>query len=126
MRAAVSLSLVAVFGASLILSGCASGGNAGFCGPLLDDTEIAAVAFNPVVPGMDVTAHVQDRLELVEKLSPAADLADELETWKAYLEKVVDVTDEDLSGAFDAYHDDPAVEKAGTALRDYYTDVCLR
>jgi len=126
MRAVTSSSLVIVLGASLILSGCASGGNAGFCGPLIDDTETAAVVFAPMVPGMNHEHQAGERLELAEKLEPTADLADDLEIWKRYLEAMVDtIDDDDLTAAIAAYSDDPAVEKAGTALFDYYTDVCM-
>ncbi|MDQ0646798.1 hypothetical protein QFZ53_000994 [Microbacterium natoriense] len=125
MRAATSSSLLVVLGASLILSGCASGGNAGFCGPLHDDSEMAAVVFTPMIPEMNNGDEAEERLELAEKLEPTAELADDLETWRTYLEAVVDTIDDDPAAALAAYNDDAAVAKAGTALSDYYGDVCL-
>ncbi|HZU92843.1 MAG TPA: hypothetical protein VFF85_04400 [Microbacterium sp.] len=125
MRAATSSSFLVVLGASLILSGCASGSNAGFCGPLHDDSETAAVVFTPMIPEMNDGDEAEERLELTEKLEPTAELADDLETWHTYLVAVVDSIDHDPAAALAAYNDDAAVAKAGTALSDYYGDVCL-
>lgn len=108
--------------ATLGITGCASGGDAGFCGPLHDDHETAAVVFDPLIPGTDDAGTVQTRLELVEKLEPTPELVDDLEIWTEYLIGAADIIDEDPDVVL-AAHDAVA---AGEALSDYYTGICLR
>lgn len=117
--------ILLVLGASVaMLSGCASGGDAGFCGPLHDEHETSAVAFDPLIPGMNTEADVQSRLDLVEKVEPIPELADDLETWKGYLTVAEDSIAADPTALIDAYDDDVAA--SGQALSDYYTGTCLQ
>lgn len=110
--------------ATLVMTGCASGGDAGFCGPLHDDHETAAVAFDPLTPGTDDADTVRTRLALVEKLEPTPELADDLQVWIDYLDDAVDTIDDDPDAVVAAHDGD--VVAAGEALSDYYGGICLR
>ena len=122
MRARRSTLITVALAATLGMTGCASGGDAGFCGPLHDDHETAADAFDPLIPGTDDADTVRTRLALVEKLEPTPELADDLEVWTDYLIGAADIIDDDPDAVL-AAHDAAA---AGEALSDYYTGICLR
>lgn len=117
--------ILLALGASVaMLSGCASGGDAGFCGPLHDEHETAAVAFAPLIPGMNTEGDVTARLALVEKLEPTPELADDLEAWKGYLTVAADSITDDPTALLAAYDDD--VKASGETLSDYYSGTCLQ
>ncbi|WP_311260532.1 hypothetical protein [Microbacterium sp. WCS2018Hpa-9] len=117
--------ILLALGASVaMLTGCASGGDAGFCGPLHDEHETAAVAFAPLIPGMNTEADVQSRLDLVEKVEPTPELAGDLDVWKGYLTVAADSITDDATAVIDAYDDDVAA--SGQVLSDYYTGTCLQ
>lgn len=124
MRARRSTLAVLALAASLGMTGCASGGDAGFCGPLHDDHETAAVAFDPLIPGTDDADTVRTRLALVEKLEPTPELADDLQVWTDYLDDAVDTIHDDPDAVVAAHDGDVAA--AGEALSDYYGGICLR
>lgn len=116
--------LLALGASAVALSGCASGGDAGFCGPLYDDSQTAAVAFVPLVPGMNTQEDVRLRLELVEKLEPTDELSADLTAWTGYLTVGAESIDDDPTTVIDAYDDD--TEAAGQALFEYYSGTCLQ
>lgn len=116
--------LLTLGASAAMLSGCASGGDAGFCGPLIDDTQTAAVAFAALVPGMNTGAEVQGRLDLVEEIEPTAELADDLESWTGYLTVGAESIDDDPTAVINAYDDD--VKAAGDALFEYYNGTCMQ
>jgi hypothetical protein len=115
--------LLALGASALMLSGCASGGDAGFCGPLHDEHETAAVAFVALVPGMNTEAEAQTRLDLVEKLEPTPELTDHLTSWTDYLTVGAESIDDDPTAVIDAYDD---AEASGKALFEYYKGTCLQ
>ncbi|WP_341956369.1 hypothetical protein [Microbacterium sp. LWH13-1.2] len=116
--------LLALGASAVLLSGCATGGDAGFCGPLIDDTQTSAAAFSPLIPGMNTEGDVTARLALMEKVEPTPELADDLETWKGYLTVASESITDDVTTMITAYDDD--VKAAGEALFDYYTGTCMR
>ncbi|WP_341976171.1 hypothetical protein [Microbacterium sp. LWO13-1.2] len=109
---------------TLAAAGCASGGDAGFCGPLHDANETAAVAFTPLIPGADDAETARTRLSLVEKLEPTSELADDLEVWIGYLNSAAETIDDDPAALLAEY--DREVAAAGSALDGYYKGTCLQ
>lgn len=116
--------LLALGASAVVLSGCASGGDAGFCGPLHDEHEEAAVAFVALVPGMNTEADVQTRLSLVEELEPTPELADDLTAWTDYLTVGAESIDDDPTAVIEAYDDN--AKASGEALFEYYMGTCLQ
>lgn len=116
--------LLALGASAVVLSGCASGGDAGFCGPLRDEHEAAAVAFVALVPGMNTEADVQTRLSLVEELEPTPELADDLTAWTDYLTVGAESIDDDPTAVIEAYDDN--AKASGEALFEYYMGTCLQ
>ncbi|WP_431074446.1 hypothetical protein [Microbacterium phyllosphaerae] len=119
-----SIILLALSASAVLLSGCASGGDAGFCGPLLDDTQTSAAAFSPLIPGMNSEGDVTARLALMEKVEPTAELVDDLEAWKGYLTVAAESITDDPTAMITAYDDD--VKASGEALFEYYTGTCMQ
>ncbi|WP_157521014.1 hypothetical protein [Microbacterium sp. Leaf159] len=125
MNARRSSIIVLALGASaVLLSGCASGGDAGFCGPLLDDTQTSAAAFSPLIPGMNSEGDVTARLALMEKVEPTPELAEDLEAWKGYLTVAAESITDDPTAMITAYDDD--VKASGEALFEYYNGTCMQ
>lgn len=117
--------LLALGASAAMLSGCTSGGDADFCGPLFDDTQTAATAFSPLIAGMNTEGDVQARLALVEELEPPTpELADDLKAWEGYLTVAVDAIGDDPTALMTAYDDE--VKASGEALFEYYTGTCLQ
>jgi hypothetical protein len=116
--------LLALGASALLLSGCAAGGDAGFCGPLIDDTQTSAAAFSPLIPGMNTEGDATARLALMEKLEPTPELADDLETWKGYLTVAAESITGDVTAMITAYDDD--AEAAGENLFEYYNGTCMQ
>lgn len=117
--------ILLALGASVaMLSGCASGGDAGFCGPLLEDSQTSAAAFAPVIPGMNTEGDVAMRLALMDEVEPTPELADDLEAWKGYLTVAAESITDDPTALIDAYDDD--VKASGEALSGYYSGTCLQ
>jgi hypothetical protein len=105
------------------MTGC-SGGEGDFCKVLKSDTATAATVFAPATPGMQDPALAQKQRELLDQIEdPPDDLADDLETWKNYLDKVGENAD-DPTAAIEARTDE--VQAAGDALFDEYTDTCMK
>nr|WP_201468682.1 hypothetical protein [Microbacterium hydrocarbonoxydans] len=116
--------LLALGATALSLSGCAAGGDAGFCGPLIDDTQTSAAAFSPLIPGMNSEGDVTARLALMDKVEPTPELADDLETWKGYLTVAAESIADDPTAMINAYDDD--VKASGEALFEYYNGTCMQ
>lgn len=112
----------------MLLSGYSpTSGVDGFCGPLLEDQGLAAGVFVVATPGMVTQGQIESRLALIEEIDPPAELSDELDIWKEYLETIVDTIEaEDPTSALAAYRADPAIEPAGDALFEQYTSVCMK
>jgi hypothetical protein len=116
--------VLALAASAVMLSGCASGGDAGFCGPLIDDTQTSAAAFSPLIPGMNTEGDVAARLALMEKVEPTPELADDLEAWKGYLSVAAESITDDPTAMITAYDDD--VKASGEALFEHYNGTCMQ
>lgn len=112
---------LAVVGA-LALGGCGGGELEAYC-EQIQASPISAVIYAPYIATEPPAEWAGARLEVLEGLeAPEADLADDLDTWRGYLEDLsaLDASD---PAAFDL--DTEEVTAAQDALLDHYTEQCL-
>lgn len=121
----VLLPTLAVTTAALTLSACGGGADA-YCTTLTDDTATAAVVFTPLIPGMNSAEDAQTRLDLVTAAEEDVpeDLAEDLSTWKSYLEDAVSEIESEPSTVLSEGNSEE-VSAAGDALSEHYTSTCL-
>ena len=111
--------------ALLALSACGGGADE-YCTTLTDDPGIAAVVYAPLIPGMDTVEDAQARLDLVTAAEEDApeELAEDLATWKDYLETAVQDMEEDPNAVLEQGNS-AEVSSAGDALSEHYTSTCM-
>lgn len=120
--------LIPVLGATaalLALTSCSGGADA-YCTTLTDDSATAAVVYTTLIHGMNTVEEAQARLDLViaaEEDVPE-ELAEDLSTWKGYLEGAVQDLDADPNAVFEEGNSDD-VSSAGDALFQHYTGTCM-
>lgn len=143
MRTSLSMRILSsAVAVPLVLAGCAKaestdpsssnsigsaaqdGDDGEFCEVLLSDTQTSATVFTVPLPagsGVD-QGNIAARIALLEKITTTPDgLADDLETWRDYLEAVAQTTS--LAEAFTVKTDE--TESAGDALFEEYIGNCL-
>src|SRR5690606_27695603 len=92
------------------------------CDALGPDAETAGAAFAPLVIGMNSVEDAEERLEMLDEVTEIpADLAEDWEAWRGYLENAVDSFAADPAGVMISYGD---VQASAAALRDYYASAC--
>lgn len=111
--------------AVLSLTACGDGSGA-YCETLTDDSATAAVVYTSLIPEMNSVEDAQARLDLViaaEEDVPD-ELAEDLSTWKSYLEGAVQDMETDPNAVFAEANSDE-VSSAGDALFEHYTGTCM-
>lgn len=112
---------LAVVGA-LTLGGCGGGDLEAYC-TQIQESPLSAVIYTPYIATEPPADWAGARLDVLEGLeAPEADLADDLDTWRGYLEDLSALEASDPA-VFDLSTEE--VEAAAEALFDHYTEQCL-
>lgn len=122
-RSAATLGVVAMTATALTACGL---GSSEYCDTLSTDSNNAGQVYLPYVAGEAPADWAEPRLDLLEEAGEPddGDLADDYETYLAYLEDMSEMEDDEQNDAMMLTADDPEIGEARDALFDDWNTNC--
>ena len=111
----------------LALSACGGGG--AYCATLVENSDLAATVYAPIIPGMHDAEYVRERLDLLRQVERDVpeELREDYVVWTSYLEeaerRLATEAPEDVTRLTEL--GDEQVAAARSTLSDHYTGTCM-